>query len=62
MVFRFHLQPLSQAFVLLAPSPSLLWHRLLVSVPKHRLETADAMGFASLSPRQGIICPMILGQ
>lgn len=44
------------------PSPSLLWHKLLVSVPKHRLETADAMGFASLSPRQGIICPMILGQ
>lgn len=44
------------------PSPSLPWHRLLVSVPKHRLETADAMGFASLSPRQGIICPMILGQ
>lgn len=29
---------------------------------KHRLEMADAVGFASLSPRRGIICPVILGQ
>jgi hypothetical protein len=52
-------QPLLKAFQAAHP-PS--WHRPLVTVPKHRLEMADAIGFASLSPRQGIICPTILGQ
>lgn len=42
--------------------PPASWHRPLFAVPEHRLEMADAMGSASRSPRQGIICPVILGQ
>lgn len=44
------------------PHPPASWHKPLVTISKHRLEMADAMGFASLSPRQGIICPVLLGQ
>lgn len=44
------------------PPPRAAWHEPLFTISKQRLEMADAMGFASLSPRRGIICPVILGQ